>query len=415
MPTSSPILFSEHCGTGYSVFTIISSTEDAHILTLLPRCEADALAPTLPDPSGMQYSRLNMTRSVSGSERAVPASLPRGATRHSFEDEDLELQAALQASLLENSGSGSVLPPQLPLGRPQPSSLFSATLASSIGADPNDPVAASMARNRAALARMQQEQAMALREGYVDEVARAEASMHTRRRPAVPAGLLLEVDPDEGDDDDDLDYFDPEDDDYANAGRAQRGPPQMFPPSHILSSRHNRVEDDEEEAEVEDDVMTVDDDADWPVLRRFDTPRADPLFPPPSPALAFAQPGEEEEEMDADLAAAIKASLEEAGMDVPEDVRERAATSGLQSRQELAMPRAGYAPNQGSSILFDGSDPESPVQEDAPSEPIPQALPSPPPQQQQQPPPPPPPPPPQSEAAVSVDELRRRRLARFGA
>lgn len=93
-----------------------------------------------------------------------------------FEDEDLELQAALQASL---TGSGQLdyaaFTQSISTTRPMsslPTPPTGMTAFSELQPDPiDDPVAASMARNKAIMQRMLQQQEFALREGYDEEVA----------------------------------------------------------------------------------------------------------------------------------------------------------------------------------------------------------------------------------------------------
>lgn len=78
-----------------------------------------------------------------------------------FEDEDMELQAALQASLMDDgAGPGSHTPSSQPSHPPSPPH------------DPVDPVAASMARNRLIMEHMRRHQEIALQEQYEEEAAR---------------------------------------------------------------------------------------------------------------------------------------------------------------------------------------------------------------------------------------------------
>ena len=130
----------------------------------LPRTEADDIASMLPDPTSS-----HMGARLSTSHTLQPADA-------GFEGEDLELQAALQASLtgpdqlryaaLEQSSSAARPTSSLPM---PPSGR---TAFPGIQPDPlHDPVATSMARNKAIMQRMQQQQEMVLREGYDEEVA----------------------------------------------------------------------------------------------------------------------------------------------------------------------------------------------------------------------------------------------------
>lgn len=157
---------------GYSVFTVISN--DRNQRSVLPATEADAVANTLPEPGPMaseweKIGRLETTQSDSIT---------------GFEDEDLELQAALQASLEGNEVGESSTP--MPVGRTSATrhsgreSTSSRSRSRRIKAETNDvlidPVARSIARNAAMLKRMQQEQEFALRDSYEQEISGASGS-----------------------------------------------------------------------------------------------------------------------------------------------------------------------------------------------------------------------------------------------
>ncbi|KII92471.1 hypothetical protein PLICRDRAFT_134105 [Plicaturopsis crispa FD-325 SS-3] len=171
---------------GYSVFAVVQQDPSAPLA--LPRTEADDIASTLPEPTSVARTsgaRLTTARDPS----AVPA-----ATQHlpetGFEDEDMELQAALQASLMADS-SDFTLPHPVSAHSSAPASGSRTPMRSNfpvipgayipdteLSEDPSDPVAASMARNRAMLDRMRREQEMALQEGYEEEIARAQGGQH---------------------------------------------------------------------------------------------------------------------------------------------------------------------------------------------------------------------------------------------
>ena len=152
---------------------MLPASEGADEQKTLPHTDADDVASTLPEPTSAHMgTRLSTSRAAIA--RASSSKSP--ASVSGFEDEDLELQAALQASL---TGAGQ--PDYVAFG--QSTSTSHAT--SSLPTPPNpsteiaraqsepvdDPVAASIARSKAIMQRMQQEQEMALREGYHDEVA----------------------------------------------------------------------------------------------------------------------------------------------------------------------------------------------------------------------------------------------------
>lgn len=156
---------------GYSVFAVLPVSEGVNAPRTLPRTEADDIASTLPEPSSHMGTRLSTSHtSIPGITGALPSKAPAPAS--DFEDEDLELQAALQASLTSSSelsyaeiassttaSSSSILPTRETAIREAGASHV------------NDPLAASMARNKAIMQRMQREQEMALRGDYEEEVA----------------------------------------------------------------------------------------------------------------------------------------------------------------------------------------------------------------------------------------------------
>ncbi|KAI0045286.1 Josephin-domain-containing protein [Auriscalpium vulgare] len=185
---------------GYSVFAITQTDPSAPLA--LTRTDADHVASTLPEPtSAAPRTHLSTARTP-----RAPAGL---------EDEDLELQAALQASLggesapwpqSSSSSSSATPPPTLePLQGIFPPASASPWPASGSGAGAAaDPVAASTARNRALFERMRREQEFALRETYADEVAgfhHADADDDAElRRALAESEALARADRDEEDD-----------------------------------------------------------------------------------------------------------------------------------------------------------------------------------------------------------------------
>lgn len=159
---------------GYSTFVVVPTDPDHP----LPQTDADVITTTLPRPtsSGPQYLSTVHTPQP-------PAGL---------EDEDLQLQAALQASLGEagdvswkrpgssvTAGGVDTLTLGAGIGFPSSSLLASPPPIPPPSTRPADqptgnPAIASMGRTQAFLERMRQEQEAALREHYHDEVARTE-------------------------------------------------------------------------------------------------------------------------------------------------------------------------------------------------------------------------------------------------
>jgi len=169
---------------GYSVFAVTQADPDSPLA--LPRTEADMLASTLPEPTSV---------SATHSERSLRSKFEEPRQRESsdhvegdegFEDDDYQLQAALQASLMGDnlnqppfSPSRYIPPPMMsdfsPRSRsgsadpesgshtPQPTQHIGGSMSLHGHADV-DPVVASAERNKVLLQRMKEEQEYAQRE-----------------------------------------------------------------------------------------------------------------------------------------------------------------------------------------------------------------------------------------------------------
>ncbi|EGO25284.1 hypothetical protein SERLADRAFT_414930 [Serpula lacrymans var. lacrymans S7.9] len=162
---------------GYSVFVVTQVDPSAPLA--LPRTDADEVASTVPEPSSA--SSINLPLSSTSADTSAATSLSHLKGIEGFEDEDMELQAALQASLMGGSTHGlsfsHLSPPPLSTG------VRSAGSSIPAGQDPFgnadvDPVTASMERNRVIMERMRREQEIALREQYEGEIARMERTRH---------------------------------------------------------------------------------------------------------------------------------------------------------------------------------------------------------------------------------------------
>ncbi|KAM6502261.1 Josephin domain containing protein [Amanita muscaria] len=154
---------------GYSVFAVVQSDPNAPLA--LPRTEADVIAATLPEPTGV-------------SSPSAIQSPPVDRDEADFDEEDFELQAALQASLAGNEDNSAHTTLD-----PDPNDTRGFTLSPSNSGNV-DPVAASVERNRLMLQRMREQQEFAQREAlnYVadgmspEEIAAQEARRAARRR-----------------------------------------------------------------------------------------------------------------------------------------------------------------------------------------------------------------------------------------
>ncbi|EUC66948.1 josephin-domain protein [Rhizoctonia solani AG-3 Rhs1AP] len=238
---------------GYSVF-VVRPMDPSNPENMLPGTEADLIAETLdPGDFGGQVQRISTTRTQAGSSNAIagagPSSRPSG-----FENEDVQLQRALQASITAGYGGGSVYEfpdePATYTTRPSAPPVRAPSLGLGYGGDSgppsrrtpvpaaddpptpqfddNDPVAASAARAKLRLEQMQREQAAAMQGmgglggGYEtvdldpsaaarrreaqDRVRRAREDEEAQIRRAMEASLRT---PGQGETEDDLHYDTP--------------------------------------------------------------------------------------------------------------------------------------------------------------------------------------------------------------
>ncbi|KZP34624.1 Josephin-domain-containing protein [Athelia psychrophila] len=370
---------------GYSVFAVVQT--DPHAPLALIRTDADDVASTLPEPSSSaarssSTPHLSTTRTpTAGASSSASAPGPAAAPGHfagieGFEDEDMELQAALQASL--GGGEYTFIPPPrmppprpaapplgFPTGRidtppdilPEPEIEFPAhargpALASPVptqedeDADAMDPVEKSMLRNRRMLERVKREQEFALREQY-DQEAGAGTSSRPRRQA--------------------------EEEEEENIRRA-------IAESEAMARTYPRPNQEEEDA-----AMDVDDSDD----EDYVVPRAPVLGHPSLPDVAPAQPEymahRVYDDDDAELQAALKASLEHMpeGFTVPEvQPPPSAPPPGPSSSSAQAPP---LRRQESVSSVGTGTSTSTEME----TEPV-------------------------EEKKVDLEEMRRRRLARFG-
>ncbi|KAG9221109.1 hypothetical protein CCMSSC00406_0005452 [Pleurotus cornucopiae] len=181
---------------GYSVFVVTQADPSAPLA--LARTDADQIAATLPEPSeapNYQASRSYTTHPTTTASTSRNTGNLEDDGMEGFEDEDLELQAALQASMMSPSGRDTPMEPPhlaratvpLPSSGP-PSAPGSGAMTPQTGGrfpeppifgapvhPPHptgdadlDPVAASMERNRVRLQRMREQQEFAQREMWAE-------------------------------------------------------------------------------------------------------------------------------------------------------------------------------------------------------------------------------------------------------
>lgn len=236
---------------GYSVFAVVQADPTAQLA--LPRTDADEIASTLPEPTSAPRANSQMfARTVDqGSSRYHPTDL------ENIEDDDYELQAALQASLMTNgTDHASFDPPPLarapiPLPESSPSSSSPGSGSHAPAHEDVDPIAASMERNRILLQRMKEEQEYAQRELWADssgETAGIEERRKRRQRQEEEEQTELRRAIEESEEFTKQNQVSRDGDsgeDYVMADRELHAPgPNSYPSSHIFGG--NRVYDDDD-------------------------------------------------------------------------------------------------------------------------------------------------------------------------
>lgn len=249
--------------SGYSVFAVVQADPSKPLA--LPRTEADSLAATVDAPDSSQEPSSASGSSTPGAilEHHEDIEIPEDK-EYTLDEEDLELQAALQASITgrdnEYGQEPYVLRPPVPAPAlrqaPLPPPLENT--GNPDEDDTSDPMAASLARQRATLEHMRRIQEAALRETYDDEVTNFGRPAQRRRteqdeeadliRQAIAASIAEHGGAEVNDDDDDENDADwrPENEDELPI---RRGPPVgPTPPSVQVGgpSGGHRVYDDED-------------------------------------------------------------------------------------------------------------------------------------------------------------------------
>lgn len=203
----------------------------------LPHTEADDIAATLPQPTSSHMGTRISTSHTRSSNNVPVAAKPEEPS--GFEDEDMELQAALQASLAAGGAFDYTPYSELNPAQPGPSSFPS--LPGSFPPSDDDSVEANIARsllrNKAVMNQIQREQERALRETYEGEMedqygdqprqTAGELEENTALRQALDASRAEH----------------PPNDDGLNDEETRS--PQIAVPSHAPAAA-NRVYDDED-------------------------------------------------------------------------------------------------------------------------------------------------------------------------
>lgn len=342
---------------GYSVYAI--RRIDPEDSLDIARTHADEVASTLNQPSSAGAAPLTAEPATGSSSRAAdPADFGH---IEGLEDEDMELQAALQASLGQHEEITIPTGPPRAHAVPRPWEVHS-----DLPEDEDDPVASSIARSRSAMNQMLRHQEAAMREAREEEVAYgfppnryAPLAPPTRLAPAPPArGTQGEEDEDE----------------------------QLR--QALLASR----------AEAGADMDDDDDDGDYipPPSRHAPPPVAPAASRAPLADISFAHHTGVYDDDDAELQAALRASLEESpgGAEVPSEVQvSRGAERSPPVSAHLGPARK--APTLLRAPVVDSEDDDDEDEEENKKIEVQK---------------------PKEEAKpVDVDEMRRRRLERFGA
>ena len=286
----------------------------------LPRTEADEVAATLPEPTGRSTAAFNPQSFRPASQQHAPSAAAASSDDMHFEAEDYELQAALHASLMgEDADFGSFNPPSA--SRPPPtipplnfgSSSREQDQLSPLdlpvrGFDSDtDPVAASMARNRAMLDDMRREQEHAQRELFSDpdseawrgqrQREREEEDEMLRRAISESEAMAKSADPrQEGQEDDAMDTIEDDDEsDYVPS--VQRTPATTsFDPSS-----HRVYDDDDAELQAALKASLESAPAGWTAPEFTSPAPVQPPLAPMPPAAVPMPPGHQiEEKIDSD-------------------------------------------------------------------------------------------------------------------
>ncbi|RDX42061.1 hypothetical protein OH76DRAFT_146914 [Lentinus brumalis] len=181
---------------GYSIFAVIQRDIEAPLA--LPRVEADHLIASIPEEAAGNFSSTYPGAGGSSSAHGIEG----------FEDEDMELQAALQASLAGGDygayipqrfgGSSAPALPQLPsrtssgvpiqrhhevidVDEDDDDEDLDFEMRAEPETEHEDPVEASMARQRAVMERMRRAQEYALQDTYENEATQIEALARMRQ------------------------------------------------------------------------------------------------------------------------------------------------------------------------------------------------------------------------------------------
>lgn len=336
----------------------------------LPQTDADVIAVSLP------------SRDVSEAQHSpIPYSHNSPHSSAGFEDEDFELQAALQASL----GGAAV---RIPMPQPRVGPVAGGTRAISPIPGPNmgfttsptlspppliphpntrpvnqpmsNPVAASMARNQAMLERMRREQEAALREHYHDEVS-GFGQTSTRNMP--PPGVGSRVDEEE------------------QMRRAIALSEEMAREQGLELGRAQTGTDDAGTRAGSDNTQQAE-----------------------ASRQGRIHGGRVYDDEDAELQAALQASLEASPPEIHTRTPPRASDSSMRRSPLPAVasragPRLGAEPSNDRNVHDDGDDDDDlyyDEEDTATEETLSESE-------------------PQQAEGVSMEEMRRRRLARFGA
>jgi hypothetical protein len=256
---------------GYSVF-VVQQLDQSRPLALA-RTEADNAAETIPEITGSaNHPTLSTARTISKVGAPGPSKSGFDLASAGLEGEDLELQAALQASLLQaplqentstsaNSPSVQTNPTRTSISAndwnfPSTSSVFGTRTETATAAVPSaahiESLDSSARRAREELARFQEEQEEALREAYEDEIALG------NRAPALGSASVARrraAQPDEE-----------EEEMLRRAIEASRQdfvlPPELPGSRPAVAEEEDGDGDDDDDDTFDDDYMEIDDEED---------------------------------------------------------------------------------------------------------------------------------------------------------
>ncbi|KAF8658253.1 hypothetical protein AX16_002029 [Volvariella volvacea WC 439] len=344
------MLLQEAENQGYSVFAVTQADPTAPLA--LPRTEADEIATATPEPSSTNRPSFSRGLAAPSSSKSFSRATDENDENYAdavegVEDEDYELQAALQASMnhtpntnVSSSHTPLIIPTvAFPPPNPNPSGFIP-------GHADVDPVTASIERNRVLLQRFTEQQEFAQRELWDDDDGRTRRDQRRRQEEEEEEMLRRAIEESEAM----ARQHHPETLTEDTGGGAGRSAPAVTSNGYTRAFDQEHIVYDDEDAELQAALRASLEHmpADWkpPPPKPVPAPVPSHFVPPPPPAV----PG--------------------------------TSNGPVSQPKEVKVNEDEYT-DDGDSVMTDDTEHASPIQ-------------------------------PEPEPAPSIEEIRRRRLARFG-